>query len=53
VAFQIPGAPSAMISAGGRIALEYGAKPRGGEPAPAAPAEMREGAAEDGDDIPF
>ena len=35
------------------VALEYGAKPRSGEPAPAAPAERREGAAEDGDVIPF
>jgi hypothetical protein len=28
------------------VALEYGAKPRGDEPAPAAPAEAPEGAAE-------
>jgi hypothetical protein len=33
------------------VALEYGAKPRGDEPAPAAPAEAPEGAADD--DIPF
>jgi len=34
------------------VALEYGAKPRSDEPAPAAPAETPEGATE-ADDIPF
>ena len=34
------------------VALEYGAKPRGDEPAPAAPVDTPEGAT-DPDDIPF
>jgi len=34
------------------VALEYGAKPRGDEPAAAAPTETPEGAG-DADDIPF
>jgi len=35
------------------VTLEYGAKPRGDDPAPAATTDTPEGAATDGKDIPF